>query len=49
MAHIFTQIPIHAVFSTSDRAPLLTDATRPHMLAHIGAILPNALTATADE
>jgi REP element-mobilizing transposase RayT len=39
MAHTFTSILVHAVFSTSGRAPLLTDAMRPEMHAYLGGIL----------
>lgn len=54
MAHTFTNILIHAVFSTSGRAPLLADAIRPHAHAYIGGILrelhaiPIAIGGTAD-
>jgi putative transposase len=39
MAHTFTSILIHAVFSTSGRAPLLNDTIRPDVHAYIGGIL----------
>ncbi len=54
MAHTFTNILVHAVFSTSGRAPLLTDATRPEMHAYLGGILrqlravPVVIGGTAD-
>ncbi len=39
MAHTFTSILVHAVFSTSGRAPLLTDEIRPDLHAYLGGIL----------
>jgi len=39
MAHTFTSLLIHAVFSTSGRAPLLPDTIRPDVHAYIGGIL----------
>jgi len=39
MAHSFTSILVHAVFSTSGRKPLLTDAMRPEMHAYLGGVL----------
>ena len=39
MAHTFTSILVHAVFSTSGRSPLLTDDLRPEMHAYLGGIL----------
>jgi putative transposase len=39
MAHTFTSILVHAVFSTSGRLPLLNDAIRPEMHAFLGGIL----------
>ncbi|MGC1461180.1 MAG: IS200/IS605 family transposase [Terracidiphilus sp.] len=54
MAHTFTNVLIHAVFSTAGRAPLLTDATRPEMQSYLGGILkelhavPVAIGGTAD-
>ncbi len=39
MAHTFTSILIHVVFSTSGRLPLLGDAIRPEMHAYLGGIL----------
>ena len=39
MAHTFTSILMHAVFSTSGRLPLLNDAIRPEMHAYLGGIL----------
>jgi REP element-mobilizing transposase RayT len=54
MAHTFTSLLIHAVFSTAGRAPLLTDAIRPEIHAYLGGILrevravPIAIGGTAD-
>jgi putative transposase len=54
MAHTFTSILVHAVFSTAGRAPLLTDAMRPDVHAYIGGILrelravPVVIGGTAD-
>ncbi len=39
MAHTFTSILVHAVFSTSGRSPLLSDDVRPEMHAYLGGIL----------
>lgn len=39
MAHTYTAILIHAVFSTSGRAALLTESMRPEMHAYLGGIL----------
>ncbi len=39
MAHTFTSILVHAVFSTSGRAPLLADEIRPDLHAYLGGIL----------
>jgi len=39
MAHTFTNLLIHAVFSTAGRAPFLADAIRPDVHAYIGGIL----------
>jgi REP element-mobilizing transposase RayT len=39
MAHTYTSILVHAVFSTSGRAPLLTDDLRPEMHAYLAGIL----------
>ena len=39
MAHTFTSILVHVVFSTSGRAPLLTESMRPDMHAYLGGIL----------
>jgi REP element-mobilizing transposase RayT len=39
MAHTFTNLLIHAVFSTSGRGPLLDDTIRPDVHAYIGGIL----------
>lgn len=54
MAHTFTSLLTHVVFSTSARAPLLTDAIRPDVHAYLGGILrelhaaPIAIGGTAD-
>jgi putative transposase len=54
MAHTFTNILIHAVFSTSGRSPLLPDTIRPNVHAYLGGILrelhavPVAIGGTAD-
>ncbi len=54
MAHTFTNILVHAVFSTSGRASLLTDEIRPDVHAYLGGILrqlhavPIAIGGTAD-
>jgi putative transposase len=39
MAHTFTDLLTHAVFSTSGRMPFLSDAMRPDVHAYIGGIL----------
>lgn len=39
MAHTFSNILIHAVFSTSGRTPSLNDSIRPGMHAYLGGIL----------
>ena len=39
MAHTFTSILVHVVFSTSGRSPLLADDLRPEMHAYLGGIL----------
>jgi len=39
MAHTYTNLLIHATFSTSGRAPLLTDAIRLDVHAYLGGIL----------
>jgi REP element-mobilizing transposase RayT len=54
MAHTFTSILVHAIFSTSGRAPLLTGAIRPEVHAYLGGILrqleavPIVIGGTAD-
>jgi putative transposase len=54
MAHTFTNLLTHAVFSTSDRVPLLTKAIQADMHAYLGGILnemhaiPVAIGGTAD-
>ncbi|SPE26311.1 transposase (fragment) [Candidatus Sulfotelmatomonas gaucii] len=39
MVHTFTSLLTHVVFSTSGRAPLLTDAVQPDVHAYLGGIL----------
>jgi putative transposase len=39
MAHTFTSVLIHAVFSTSGRTPSLTETMRPEMHAYLGGII----------
>ena len=39
MAHTFTNLLTHVVFSTSDRAPFLVDGIRSDVHAYIGGIL----------
>lgn len=39
MAHTFTDLLTHVVFSTSGRVPYLADATRPDVHAYLGGIL----------
>ncbi len=39
MAHTFTSLLTHAVFSTSGRAPILSEAIRPDVHAYLGGIL----------
>jgi putative transposase len=54
MAHTFTNLLTHVVFSTSGRTPLLPDAIRPDVHAYIGGILrelravPIAIGGTSD-
>ena len=54
MAQTFTSLLIHAVFSTSGRAPLLTDEMRSDVHAYLGGIrrelraVPIAIGGTAD-
>ena len=54
MAHTYTSILVHVVFSTSSRAPLLTNDMRPEMHAYLGGILrelkavPIVIGGTAD-
>jgi putative transposase len=54
MAHTYTSLLIHVIFSTSGRAPLLTDAIRLDVHAYLGGILreldavPIAIGGTAD-
>jgi REP element-mobilizing transposase RayT len=39
MAHTFTNLLAHIIFSTKDRAPLLTPDTRPRLFAYMGGII----------
>lgn len=39
MSHTFTDLLVHVVFSTSDRAPFLSDPIRADVHAYIGGIL----------
>lgn len=39
MAHTFTSLLTHAIFSTSERRPFLSDVMRPDAHAYIGGIL----------
>jgi REP element-mobilizing transposase RayT len=39
MAHTFTNLLAHVIFSTKDRLPLLTPDLRPDMLAYLGGIV----------
>ncbi len=54
MAHTFTDILAHVVFSTTDRTPFLSDIIRPDVHAYIGGILrelratPIAIGGTSD-
>jgi putative transposase len=54
MAHTYTHLLTHVVFSTSERAPFLSDAIRANVHAYIGGILrelraaPIAIGGTAD-
>ncbi len=54
MAHTFTDLLTHAVFSTSERVPFLSDAIRADVHAYIGGILrelhaiPIAIGGTSD-
>ena len=41
MAHTFTSLLTHAVFSTSERRPFLSEANRADAHAYIGGILKN--------
>ncbi len=36
MGHTYTNILLHVVFSTKNRAPLITDGLRPELLAYLG-------------
>ena len=54
MAHTFTDLLVHVVFSTSERRPFLSDTIRPDVHAYIGGILremrakPIAIGGTSD-
>jgi REP element-mobilizing transposase RayT len=39
MAHTFTNLLVHVVFSTHERAPLIADAIRSDLHAYLGGIL----------
>lgn len=39
MAHTFTHLLTHIVFSTKDRAPLLDDDLKPRLFAYMGGII----------
>jgi REP element-mobilizing transposase RayT len=39
MAHTFTNLLAHVIFSTKDRLPLFTSDLRPDMLAYLGGIV----------
>jgi putative transposase len=39
MAHTFTRLLTHVVFSTADRAPLLVEVIRPDVHAYLGGIV----------
>lgn len=38
MAHTYTRLLVHVVFSTKDRAPLITPETEPLLFRYIGGI-----------
>jgi putative transposase len=48
MAHSYTRLVYHIVFSTKDRRPLLTPQIRPRVLAYLGGIVRN-LSSAAEE
>jgi putative transposase len=39
MAHTFTNLLIHIIFSTHDRTPMMADAVRPDLHGYMGGIL----------
>jgi len=41
MAHTFTDLLIHALFSTKERRPLLDNELKPPLLAYLGGIVRN--------
>lgn len=41
MAHTFTSLLTHVVFSTSERRPFISDEIRPDLHAYLGGILRN--------
>ncbi len=41
MAHTFTDLLIHALFSTQERRPLLDDELKPQLFAYLGGIVRN--------
>jgi REP element-mobilizing transposase RayT len=46
MAHTFTNLLSHVIFSTKDRRPLITDDLRPRLHAYMGGIV-GAMNGTA--
>ncbi len=54
MAHTFTSLLVHVIFSTRDRAPLIADVIRADLHAYLGGILrelratPVVIGGTAD-
>ncbi|MCA8914194.1 MAG: IS200/IS605 family transposase [Planctomycetes bacterium] len=39
MGHTYTNLNYHLVFSTKDRAPLITSSLRPRLYAYVGGII----------
>ncbi len=39
MAHIFTNLQTHIIFSTKDRVPLITTDLKTHLFAYLGGII----------
>ncbi len=54
MAHTFSNILLHVLFSTKNRVPLINDEIKPDLLAYMGGILrelhvlPMILNGTTD-